>query len=182
MFISEKFNNLKEQGINPFRHPANNVRFLLGLFYEKVASDKSTVLYTLKDNDHEGFPSFYRLYMEIDDPTEWNVAQELVDGWEHWEILCESSWFKPYIERWRKELDLRMKSKALHKIRLEAKTNNKEALAANRYLLERGWEPKESNKNKRGRPTKEEIKQAANTLASEERSLLEDMNRLRLVQ
>lgn len=183
MYISEKINQLKENNINPFRHPTNNVRYLMGLFYEKVKADKSTVLYTLKDTDHEGFPSFYRLYMEIDDPTEWRVAQELMDGWDHWEILCEANWFKPYINRWRRELEIRMKSKALSRIRTEAKTNAKEALAANRYLLEKGWEAKEGKgRSNRGRPTKEEIKKAADHLASEERSLLEDMNRLRLVQ
>ena len=178
MFISEKFNKLKESNINPFRHEINNVKYLKGLFFEQVNSDKSTVLYTLKDVPHEGFPSFYQLYMAIDDPTEWEVAQQLVDGWEHWEALCECNWFKPYLNRWRKEIELRMKSKALARIRTEARTNAKEALAANRYLLEKGWEAKEGQRNGRGRPTKEDIKKAATELASVNERLSDDFSRL----
>ena len=104
--------------------------------------------------------------MELDDPTEWEVGQQLVDGWEHWEMLCACSWFKPYVERWRRELELRMKSKALARVKAEARTNSKESFMANRYLIEKGWEPKDGQKAGRGRPSKEEIKKAANEIAS----------------
>lgn len=153
---------------------------LKGLFFETTLSDKSSVVYTLKDVDHEGFPSFYRLFMEIDDPTEWEVAQQLVDGWEHWEMLCDCTWFKPYVARWRKELEIRYKSKALNKIRTEAKLGTKESFGANKYLLEKGWEPKESSKNGRGRPTKDDIKKAATELAEADKQLLNDFERLGL--
>lgn len=158
----------------------NNARMLKGLFFETTLADKSSVVYTLKDVDHEGFPSLYRLFMEIDDPTEWEVAQQLVDGWEHWEMLCNCTWFKPYVERWRKELELRFKSKALHKIRVESKTGSKESFAANKYLLEKGWEPKDSSKHGRGRPSKDEVKKAATELAEADKRLLGDFERLGL--
>lgn len=164
---------------NKFR-ASNNARLLKGLFFETTLADKSSVVYTLKDVDHEGFPSLYRLYMEIDDPTEWEVAQQLLDGWEHWEMLCGCTWFKPYVERWRKEVELRFKSKALHKIRVESKTGSKESFSANKYLLEKGWEPKEASKNGRGRPSKDEIKKAATEIAEADKRLLGDFERLGL--
>lgn len=163
---------------NPFRHPVNNTRHLKALFYEQTLNDKSYVIYTLKDQDHKGYPSLYRLYMEIDDPTEWIVSQTLVDGWEHWEMLCNCTWFKPYVERWRKELELRMKSKALAKIKAEAKTNGKESFIANRYLIEKGWESKEDKKVGRGRPSKEEIRKAANEIASTQDRISGDFERI----
>lgn len=163
-----------------FRNPNTNQRYLKGLFFETTMADKSTVSYTLKDVDHEGFPSFYRLYMEIDDPTEWEVSQRLVDGWEHWEMLCGCTWFKPYIERWRKEQELRMKSRALAKIKTEAKTGSKEAFGANKYLLEKGWEPKEGSGRGRGRPSKEEIRKAADEFVKGNNQLSEDFKRLGL--
>lgn len=163
---------------NKFRNPASNQRLLRALFFEETGADKSTVLYTLKDIDHLGFPSFYRLYMELDDPTEWKVAQELTDGWEHWEMLCACTWFKPYVTRWRKELELRMKSQALHRIKTEAKTGSKESFGANKYLLEKGWEPKESRG--RGRPSKDEVSRAAHELARADNQLSEDFKRLGL--
>lgn len=165
---------------NKFRHPNTNNRYYKALFFEETGADKSTVVYTLKDVDHEGFPSLYRLYMELDDPTEWEVANQLMDGWEHWENLCTCTWFKPIVERWRKEVELRMKSKALHRIRSEAKTASKEAFAANKYILEKGWEPKESSKSGRGRPTKDEIKRAADDLAKASNQLSDDYLRLGL--
>lgn len=171
---------MTEETPNRFRHPITNQRYLKGLFFEKVDSDKSTVLYTLKDVPHEGFPSFYQLYMAIDDPTEWEVSQQLTDGWEHWEMLCSCTWFKPFVERWRKELELRMKSKALSKIKTEAKTGSKESFGANKYLLEKGWEAKEGQRKGAGRPTKDEIKRAADELAKAHNQLSDDYERLGL--
>lgn len=174
--------SLPQTSRSKFRHPINNNRLLKALFWEEMGSDKSSVVYTLKDQDHEGYPSFYRLYMEIDDPTEWEVSQQLVDGWEHWEMLCNTTWFKPYIERYRKELELRMKSKALVRIRAEAKAATKESFNANKYVLEKGWEPKADQKNGRGRPSKEEIKKAANEIAATESRLTADFDRILKIQ
>lgn len=173
-----------------FRCSVTNQRLTKSLFYELTGADKSTVVYTLKDVDHtvldkdtgeeKTYPSLYQLYMEVDDPTEWEVAQNLADGWDHWQLLCSCSWFKPYVERWRKEQELRMKSKALARIKSEAKTGSKESFGANKYLLEKGWEPKEGSRNGRGRPSKEEIKKAADEILRNGNQLSEDFKRLGL--
>lgn len=139
-------------------------------------ADKSSVVYTLKDQDHEGYRSLYRLYMETRDPTEYKFATTFLDGWEHWTILCECAWFKPYVERWRTELQLKIASESLARIMAEAKTNSKESFTANRYLLERGWEPKDSSK--RGRPTKAAVKAEASRIASETVQINSDFDRL----
>lgn len=158
-----------------FRSPAGS-RYLKGLFFEQTPADKSTVVYTLKDQDHEGYPSLYRLYMETNDPTEWRFATTYLDGWEHWEMLCRCTWFTPYVERWRRELQLRLASQSLARIMAEAKTNSKESFVANKYLLERGWMPKDSNKG--GRPSKDSIRQAAHQIASEGQQVASDFERL----
>jgi len=148
-----------------------------GLFYETTLPDtRSACLFTLKDQDHEGYVSLYRLYMEANDPTEYQFAVSHLDGWEHWEAITACSWFKPYLARWRKELELRMKSKALSRIMSEAKTTSKESFAANKYLLEKGWEPK--NTHGRGRPSKEEIKEAARQEAQSAFRLEDDLQRI----
>jgi hypothetical protein len=160
-----------------FRSETNS-RYTRGLFYETTLADKSTVVYTLKDQDHLGYPSLYRLYMETGDPTEWRFAQEHLDGWDHWELLCGSTWFKPYVERWRKELDLKLASEALHRILKESKTNSREGFAANKYILEKGWQPKGEGTTKRGRPSKEQITKEAARIADEEARLNDDFNRV----
>lgn len=129
---------------NPFRSPINNQRYLKGLFFETTDADKSTVLYTLKDRDHEGFPSLYRLFLEMDDPTEYEFANKYLDGWEHWQMLCGCKWFAPFVERWREELKLREAARIIPKIRDEAAAGNRNALQALKYLLERGWEDKKA--------------------------------------
>lgn len=153
-------------------------------------ADKSTVLYTLKDHDHQvilkdgsdrevTYPSLRRLYLETDDPTEYLFYTTYLDGLAHWEELLRCEWFKPYISRWRKELELRLKSEALARIREAAKAGGKEVLALNRYLVEKGWEPKDGQ-TKKGRPTKADILRAAHEQAFTNNQVSSDFERLTL--
>lgn len=158
--------------MNKFRGE-NNIRYLKALFYETVNADKSTVVYTLKNEDHMGFPSLYRLYMEMDDPTEYQFAITYLDGWEHWEMLTACTWFKPYVEKWRREIELRVRSQALAKLR-EAAKEGKDTLAANKFLLERGWKDKAT----KGRPSKDQIKKAADEIAHDEKKINNDFDRI----
>lgn len=135
-------------------------------------------MYTLRDKDYKGYPSLYRLYMEEADITEWRFVQKYLYSWDHWELLCNSSWFKPYIAKWRKELELKLRSEALQKVRaVAANTGHKQTLEANKYLLSGNWMPKAEAKG-RGRPSKEEIKEEANRMAVEEKKLQDDLERV----
>lgn len=167
---------MSEPAVKPIFKNSVGIHYLRGLFYEETASDKSTVIYTLKDDDHEGYPSLYRLYMETADPTEWRFAKAYLQGWNHWEKLQECVWFQPYLERWRRELQLSLSSTALARIISESKTNSRDSFTANRYLLEQGWMPKE--KGKAGRPTKDSIKAEASRIAGEAKQLEEDYTRI----
>jgi len=154
-------------------------RFLRELFFETTSSDKSNVLYTLKNEDHLGFLSLYRIYMSYEDPTEYSFAIDNLLDWEHWEQLTSCSWFKPYIQKWRKEAEIRQKSKALSRIMEEAESSSRDALNANKYLLEKKWIEKDTSPSARGRPSKEEIRQAASdALRSESSILRSDAERL----
>lgn len=147
-------------------------RKLRGLFFETTGADKTGVVYTLKDRDHEGYPSLYRLYMEANDPTEYTFAVACLDSWDHWEMLCACSWFKKYISRWRRELEVRAKAMALKNIQAVANSNSKEAYQANKFLVAGGWKDPDK-RHGRGRPSKEEIAETAKAMA-EERSALDD--------
>jgi len=156
---------------------ANGSWYLKALFFETTAADKTTVLYTLKDEDHKGHPSLYRLYMAMDDITEWEFSQTYFYSWEHWTILCECTWFKDTVERWRKELLLRTQAQALRAIKLEA-ADGKNAYHANKYLLEAGWQ--EPDGKKRGRPSKEEVKKEADIKAESLSRIAKDYKRIKL--
>lgn len=161
--------------MSKFKSPTGQL-LLQGLFFEQ-SPNPDTPIYTLKDEDHKGLPSLYRLYMETDDPTEYTFATTYLAGWDHWERLCKSPWFKPYVERWRRELLVRLKARALLAMRAEAeKADSKNAFAANKFLLDNGWE--EKPKNSRGRPSKQEIQQEAARMAEDSSRVEHDFERV----
>ena len=147
---------------NKFRN-SNNTRILKGLFYE-MSTSKDTVVYTLKEHTHEGYPSLYEAYMSCNDPTEYSFSVQYLDSYEHWQMLCACNWFKPIVSNWRRDLSTRLRSEALQSIITEAKNPEaKNSYAANKFLVEKGW----VDKNTKGRPSKTDIKKAAEEQASE---------------
>jgi hypothetical protein len=136
-------------------------------------ADLGQALYTLADEDRQGVPSLYRLYIEMKDPSEYYFAKKYLGGWDHWERLTKSPWFKPYIESWRKELDVLIKAEALHEIiRIAQDSSHKSSYEANKILL------REKPTAKRGRPTKDEVNKEATRIASEEDRVLKDAERI----
>lgn len=152
-----------------------------GLFYETTGADKTGVVYTLKDTDHivdgVAFPSLFRLYMEVGDPTEYQFAVTHLNGWEHWQMLSNSTWFKEFADRWRWELELRLRSEAVKRI-IEESKEGRSKFNANKFLVDGGWIPKEDSKVPVGRPSQERIKQEAERLNDMERQIFEDHERL----
>lgn len=153
----------------------NGRRLYKKLFFETTlgGEDKRKVLYTLKDQDHEGFPSLYRLYMAEADPTEYIFATKYFDSYDHWKNLSGRPWFKEIVARWREELDVKIRAEALKRIIGESKSASKNAFTANKYLLEKGW-----IHEGKGRPSKEQIQAAAKEEAQKSITLEEDFLRV----
>lgn len=150
-----------------------------GLFFE-TAEDKSSVLYTLKNEDHLGYPSLYRLYIAAGDLTEYRFATTALAGWEHWQVLQKCKWFAPYISAWRLELEVKLKSEALLKLSVTAAGDGREAFTANKYLLE--WSRKPAGKKNSPEATKAAILDEAHQRASEDRTVASDLERLKSLQ
>lgn len=149
------------------------------LFLEESYSDLKHVQFTLQDEDHRGYRSLYKLYKLCSDPTEIEFAKRYLGGWEHWQLLCSLSWFKPYVSRWREELELEIRSRALANVLEVSKDpEHKFNYEANKYLLSGMWKTKEE-KSKVGRPTKEAIREQANNLFLLEKETQEDYLRLK---
>lgn len=154
------------------------------LFFE-VAPDSSGAIYTLKDHDHtvngRTLPSLYALYMAEEDPTEYLFATKHLDSFKHWEMLCEATFFKNHVERWRRELDLKMTADNIQRIKVLASTNNRSSLEAQKYIAEKKWLVKEPASRTRGRPSKAEIEKNLALHMENSSQIEEDFNRLRLV-
>lgn len=131
------------------------------LFYETNRFvGREGCLYTLKDKEHEGYPSLKELYFFLDDPTEYKVATELFGGWDHWRRLTELAWFKPYVEAWRSEMAVKRASEALESVIGTVRSKGKDSLGAAKYLLGNGWlaSDRKSTRARAGRPPKEKVK------------------------
>lgn len=147
------------------------------LFFEIAKYNKDFCLYTLKRYDWDGYPSLFKLYLEMEDPTEYEFANTYFEDWDHWNRLCQTKWFKPYVTAWREELDLKIKSKALKAIKQEAAKGDKNKFQANKILLDRSWESKTTTTG-RGRPSKEQVEQRVQELAEEEIQANADLERI----
>ena len=160
----------------------NGVRLISGLFLETNQRDREASPYTLKDYDYEWrdkkYLSLFRRYMDSRDPTEYQFATTWLADWHHWELLSSAAWFQEHLKRWRKELELAIKSEALARLLKESKEPGRDGLSAAKYVLDKGWEPKETGG--KGRPTKEQISNAANKIATESKLVDEHFERLGL--
>lgn len=162
-----------------FRSTITNSRYTKALFLEESYEDRSNVLYTLKDFDHDGYPSLYRKYLLLGDLTEIEFARTYFESWEHWLMVCECSWFKPYIARWREEVSLIEQAEALKAIKVIAKDKtSKDHFAANKIILAYGKPKGSPSKAHVGRPSKEEITKQAQALFREEKETAEELLRI----
>ena len=135
---------------NKFRG-RNNQHLLQSLFIQK--NTEGTALYSLTATDviKEGqeYPSLRKLFIETDDPTEYTFSQLHLDGWEHWQKLQRSTFLTPYIKEWRKELDVKIKSRALASIIASSQGTSREAFAAQKYLSDGGYKPKQTGSKRK---------------------------------
>lgn len=151
-----------------------NTRYYKGLFWE-TTDNRDQVVYTLKEYPWEGYPSLYQIYLTVSDPEEFTFATLYLDGFEHWEKLCESGWFKPYVKKYRNHLDKKLKSEAISRIIKEGLGKGKNSFSADKWLAEKGYAS-----SSRGRPSKAEIAQSAFEIASTDLRLKEDVSRILL--
>lgn len=123
----------------------------------------------------ETLEEYHKYYLDIDDPTEYTFITRYIGTLEDWDTLCTNSWLKPVITQWRRELELKIKSKALRALREVALGDTRDSFVANKYLLDNIDNFTFSSLKKgRGRPSKQEVLAEATKIALEENRLRED--------
>lgn len=155
---------------------ANGIPLTQGLFLE--IGYKDYAMFTTKDEDYEYngkvYPSLKRLYLEMEDPGEYEFACKYLLGWNHWLRLCANKEVNKHIEEWRVELELKLRSKAIKSIINKSQTEL--GINAAKWLAEKGWD-----KRKAGRPSKEEIERETKIQADLNKQFEEDLQRLRSI-
>jgi hypothetical protein len=122
--------------------------FTKSLFFETARTDqKDRVLFTLKEEEHLGYPSLKEMYLDTEDPTEYDFAVEHLGGWNHWKALTKCKWFAPYLADWRDEMEVRVRSRGIKSLISHSLTPKGQTSA--KWLAEKGWLDK-----KRGAPSK----------------------------
>ena len=103
-------------------------------------------LFTLKDHDYNNGRSLNHIFLELDDPTEYKIASEIFVSLQHWKELSNLEWFRPFLEKWRDELEIRIRAEALLNLRKQSKIST----SAAQFLSKGAW------MMSRGRPSKAE--------------------------
>lgn len=152
-------------------------RYLVqGLFLEdRYNPDMSMFTFDGEDKVYKGktFYSLKRLYLDMADPVEYRFATTYLYDWPHWERLCKNALVGRHIEAWRRELQLMLAAEGVQNM-LELAANGSSFQAA-KYLAENGWV-----KEKRGRPSKEEIEGHLKAAKKEVEEFNEDFELLKL--
>jgi hypothetical protein len=121
------------------------------LFLEHGYTDMA--IYTWKDYDHtyngKVYPSLKRLYLEMEDPVEYEFANTYLMGWNHWQRLLENKVIRKHIDEWREELEFKLRSKGVRTMLNAANGGNYQA---SKFFIDRGWDTR-----KAGRPSKAEV-------------------------
>ena len=119
---------------------------------------------------------FHDTFIKLEDTSEYLPALQLVGTWTEWERL-KRDWkgFATYIQSWKEELEVKLKSRSMQQIIKLAKDGNYQA---SKWVAEEGF----NKRSGAGRPSASERKRAAKELSSEAADTIQDRERvLRLI-
>ena len=145
------------------------------LFIETIGKDQIAAgyvpIFSLKADPL--FIDLHSVYIEESDPTEYTFALRAFGSWEHFEVISQLAWFKVHLDKWRRELEVKLRSEGIAALAKSARKDGSRGLSAAKFLAEKGWEAK-----KRGRPSKDEIETEKKQQAEMERELGDDAARI----
>lgn len=125
-----------------------------GLFLETTQSNDN-VLYSMqpwdKELDGKIIPSIHRLYVDMEDVSEWEFGNKYFDGYQHWLVIREKPFFAEAYKRMKEELNAKLRGKAL-KVMLAQVAEGTASQATLKYLADNDYLPKSAvGKPRRGK-------------------------------
>lgn len=146
------------------------------LFVEMIQKEQVAAgivpIYTLRGNPK--YIDIHQMYIESQDPTEYQFAKEAFSTWEHFQHISSLDWFRSFLNVWRDELEVSMKSQAIKSLMKTATQDGNRGITAAKYIADKGWV------KKRGRPSKEEVAKEKRKAAQIKEDLKDDAKRLGL--
>lgn len=148
------------------------------MFYEFEYKLTPQVQFTLSDQDKiiddRNIWSLKRLFLEMEDITEYNFASTYLLGWKHWKKMDSNKFLGEHFNEWRQELEYKIKANAIEEIIMAAQDGQN--FAAAKWLAEGGWDKKGA-----GRPSKSDIMKQVQQNARSESEFDSDSDRLRVI-
>ena len=155
---------------------------VFNLFLENDHSQKNhknyyPPIYTVGNDDRldKGCLSLKKIYLSLNDPTEYLISQIAFLNYDHWLRLVNSGWFVPYLNAWREELAVKMQQECLATIAKHAKSGSKDSVQASKYIAEQAWK-----KHQRGRPSKAEVNRHLKLESDAQKAITNDAERIGL--
>ena len=121
--------------------------------------------------------SLQQLFVKMvpNDPTEYEFAQAVFGSWNVWKGISEAPQIKPYVNHWRNEVVVKIKSQAIQAIAEEMKSNGRSSFSAAKLLLDKGWldndTASQAKKKLQAKEQEEQDKQALSLLQNDAQRL-----------
>jgi len=162
----------------------NNQRYSKQLFLEKwreLPIELRVVAPPFTLNlEREGYVCLRQEYVNDGDPTGYTTSLRIFGEFAYWQYLCGIRWFVEAKEEWDKELEAKLRSEGIAKIRKLAEGDDPKALGAARFLATLEYK-KGGTTLKRGRPSKEEIEGNIKEEIRQRDAVDEDAERIKLI-
>lgn len=162
----------------------NNKWLTESLFYDRMSTiykERWTYqpVFTFFDR-RDGYRCACDDFIALGDPTGYMWAMEYLGDYNHFEALMATSWFPSVFKEWQRRLNIKLQAEAIQKIQAASLGDSPAALAAAKYIAERGWEPKAT----KGRPSKAAVEEQVKHDAKLQKEQEDDAARigLRLVK
>jgi len=125
------------------------------LFLEtnNTSEDPMFTLYSSVDKKKDGktYISLRQMYLDFEDITEYEFVMTIFGEWNHWLKLTRNALIGREIREWRKELEIKLRSKAIKEIAKESDKGGASGISAAKWLAEGRWKSADRGK---GRPSK----------------------------
>lgn len=114
-------------------------------------------IYTLKDEDfsYKGklLPSIKKIYLKMEDTTEYEFANECFLGWSHWNRITKNKLMMDHVALWREELELKLRARGVRAI---VKSAAGGSFSAARWLADKGWDKRAPGRPNKGEKAREQ--------------------------
>lgn len=127
--------------------------------------------------DKPGCVNFGSAYIEDADPTGYKTSKRFFDNYDFFTHLMKSRWFREAKDQWDREIDAKLTSEGLDKIRELAKGTDAKALSAAKFLAKEQY--KNPSGKKRGRPSNDEIAGTMKNILEDDNLIQADFERIR---